>query len=437
MAYRLFRHEETAMKKKICILMLAVCAAWVCGCSLFSEEVIRMPGQVDNVTGSALNEGMSEKGKEKKTLEERALVNRTAVTDTATLIGMSEDILAQMTLEEKVAQMFIVNLEHLDTSQGSYYEFRKFTKKMKKALAKRPPGGVILFARNIETPQQVLKLLAKLQDAVKYPLFVAVDEEGGDVARIANNPNMGTTVFSPMQQIGEQGDSSYVQEIGETIGRDISALGFNVDFAPVADVNTSSLNEEIGNRSFGSDVELVSDMVKNFVEGIQKTNVSATLKHFPGQGSSDGNTHNGAVNLETDIATLRKVDFKPFQSGIKAGADFIMVSHVSVSRVTGDTIPASMSDIIMNTILRLEFEFEGIVVTDAMDMTAITNHYTSAEAAVKAISAGADIVLMPQEYEEAYEGVLQAVKDGTISEESIDKSVLRILQVKVKRGLFQ
>lgn len=414
------------------VFVIVACLAAVGGCSFFSEEVVRTP---DMVTSSSIYNKEDEVQKA-KTVEERALTERVEVTDTATIMGMAEDILAEMTLEEKVAQMFIVSLEQLDTSQGSYYEFRKFTKKMRKKLKKNPPGGVIMFARNIEKREQVLELMANLQDNSKYPLFAAVDEEGGDVARIANNPNMGTTVFPPMQNVGAMGDTSYAQEVGETIGKEIAALGFNIDFAPVADVNTSVLNEEIGNRSFGQDADLVSDMVKSFVKGLQNTNVSATLKHFPGQGSSDGDTHHDAVNLDTDIEKLRKTDFKPFQAGLKQGADFVMVSHVSVSRVTGDTLPASMSDIVMDTILRLEFEFDGIIITDAMDMASITKQFTSEEAAVRAVTAGADIVLMPQDYKQAKDGLLKAVEDGLISEERINDSVLRILMVKVKRGMF-
>ncbi len=239
-----------------------------------------------------------------------------------------------------------------------------------------------------------------------------------------------------MQEVGETGDTDYAQEIGETIGNDISALGFNVDFAPVADINTSALNEEIGNRSFGDDTKLVSNMVRSFVKGIQSANVSATLKHFPGQGSSTGNTHHSAVNLDKDIDNLRKIDFKPFEAGMKAGADFIMVSHVSISRVTEDTKPASMSEIVMDSILRTEFSFQGVIITDAMDMAGITSNYSASEAALYAVLAGADIVLMPQNYEEAIGEIKKAVEEGTILEERINASVLRILQVKVKRGLL-
>lgn len=427
------------MRKRRAVFILVLSILAMSGCSLFSEGVVKIPETPDVLTDSSVkepSETVSGGGVEKKTVEERALAVRKEETDAVTILGKSQEILESMTLDEKIGQMFMVNLELLDGSKGSYYEFRKCTKRMKQLLAESPPAGFILFARNIETRDQVLKLNAALQDASKYPLFAAVDEEGGDVARIGSNSNMETTAFPPMQEVGETGDIIYAQEIGETIGRDISALGFNIDFAPVADINTSSLNEEIGNRSFGSDTELVSNMVKSFVKGLQDANVSATLKHFPGQGSSTGNTHHESVNLDKDIENLRKIDFKPFKAGVKAEADFIMVSHVSVSRVTGDTVPASMSEIVMKSILRTEFGFEGIIITDAMDMTAITLEYTSAEAAVDSIVAGADIVLMPQDYEEAVAGVHEAVADGTITEEQIDESVLRILQVKVKRGLF-
>ncbi len=422
------------MMRKIMVLLFGLCLMMF-GCSL--------PFNGDGNTKKPIEE--IEKKKEddknsdsiqKKTVQERALVFRYEETDQATILGKSQEILESMTIDEKIGQMFMVKLELLDTSKGSYYEFRKCTKKMKRSLAKNPPGGFILFSRNIETRDQVLKLIANLQDASKYPLFAAVDEEGGDVARIGGNANMGTTAFPSMQEVGETGDTDYAQEIGETIGNDISALGFNVDFAPVADINTSVLNEEIGNRSFGDDTKLVSNMVRSFVKGIQSANVSATLKHFPGQGSSTGNTHHSAVNLDKDIDNLRKIDFKPFEAGMKAGADFIMVSHVSISRVTEDTKPASMSEIVMDSILRTEFSFQGVIITDAMDMAGITSNYSASEAALYAVLAGADIVLMPQNYEEAIGEIKKAVEEGTILEERINASVLRILQVKVKRGLL-
>ncbi len=341
-----------------------------------------------------------------------------------------------MTLEERVGQLFMVNLEQLDTRKGNYYEFKKCTKTMKAALQEIPVGGVILFSRNIARIKQTRNLISGLQDTSVTPLFVAVDEEGGDVARIASNPKMKTTVFPSAEEIGKTQDGDYVYEMGRTIAREIRLLGFNVDFAPVADVKTSKLNTEIGNRSFGGDPDQVADLVSAFVQGCQERGVSATLKHFPGQGASDGDTHQENVDIDRSITKLRKTDFVPFQAGIKSGADFVMVSHISVSRVTETREPASLSELVMRTILRDELGFRGVIVTDALDMSSITDNYTSAEAAYQTIKAGADVILMPSNLREAYQAVLAHVQDGSISEMRLQESVVRILATKLKRGIL-
>lgn len=359
-------------------------------------------------------------------------------------VGMSKEdasyaaleCLEHMSIEQKVGQLFVVNLELLDDSQGNYYEWQKATKWMKESLQKYQVGGVILFSRNIQTRKQTKKMIRRLQNNAVIPLLVGVDEEGGDVARIANNPKMKTTSFPTMEEIGQKKDADYVYNMGVTIGQEIGELGFNVDFAPVADVKTSELNKEIGTRSFGDDPAKVSQMVDAFVKGIQSQNISATLKHFPGQGSSSGDTHQGSVDIDSSISSLRKVDFKPFEAGIRAGADFVMVSHISVSKVTETSEPASMSDLIMTTILRDELGFDGVIITDAFDMASITDEYTAAEAAYGSIKAGADVVLMPQNLEEAYQGVLAHAKDGSLDEKRLDDAVLRILRLKFMRGIM-
>ena len=358
------------------------------------------------------------------------------VTDMIERSGLAQVILENMTLEEKVVQMFIVNLESLDNTKGSYYEHREVTKKMKETLKEYPVGGAILFSRNIETRNQTVKLNQDLQANSRIPLWISVDEEGGDIARIANNPNMKTTQFPSMEVVGATEDADYCFEMGKTIGSEIKELGFNLDFAPVADVRTNENNTEIGNRSFGSDAELVAQLSTSVVKGLQKAGVSATLKHFPGHGDAEGDTHKSSVNIGSDISRLRDVDFVPFQSGIKAGADFMMISHISISRVAGNTLPASLSSLVMKDIVRQELGFEGIVITDAMDMKAITNNYSSGDAALKAIEAGADIVLMPAEFESAFNEVLNAVIEKKLPESRIDESVQRILEKKLQRGLI-
>lgn len=358
------------------------------------------------------------------------------LTDSTEIMGLAKAILNNMTLEEKVGQMFIVNLESLDSTKGSYYEHRTFTEEMQKSLSEYPVGGTIFFSRNIETRSQTTELIRNLQENSKLPLWISVDEEGGDVSRIASNSNMKTTQFPSMQVIGATEDEDYCYNMGVTIGTEISQLGFNLDFAPVADVRTNETNTEIGNRSFGSDAEKVAAYSTAVLKGLQSTGVSATLKHFPGHGDADGDTHQASVNVESDLNRLRSVDFVPFKSGIKAGADFMMISHISISRVEGNTTPASLSSLVMKQIVREELGFEGVVITDAFDMKAITNVYTSGEAAVKAIKAGADIVLMPVDFVDAYNSVVNAVITEDIAESQIDESVTRILTTKIKRGLI-
>lgn len=351
-------------------------------------------------------------------------------------LELAGDYLKNMTVEEKVGQIFMVNLEQIDNRKGSFYEFRKATQTMKSNIAKYHVGGVILFSRNIAKRKQTINLTSGLFQADRTPLFIAVDEEGGRVARIASNPKMKTTSFPTAEEIGKTKDDEYTYNMGKTIGSEIRELGFNVNFAPVADVKTSELNEEIGDRSFGSNPDKVSEYVSAFIQGLDKVGVCGTLKHFPGQGSSNGDTHQGSVDIDSSITMLRKNDFVPFQAGIKAGADFAMVSHISVSKVTESAEPASMSELIMQTILREELGFEKIIITDAFDMASITTDYTSAEAAYNAFMGGADIILMPQNFEEAYQEILSKVTDGTIEEDRLDSSVLRILAVKIQRGII-
>lgn len=351
-------------------------------------------------------------------------------------LELAADYLQSMTLEEKVGQIFVVNLEQLDRRKGNYYEFRKYTKAMKESIEKYHVGGVILFSRNIAKRKQTMALTSSLLLADRTPLFISVDEEGGRVSRIAANKKMKTTLFPSAEEIGETEDDDYVYEMGETIGSEIKELGFNVDYAPVADVKTSELNEEIGDRSFGSDPDRVSEYVSAFIQGLHRTNTGAAIKHFPGQGSSDGDTHKESVDIDSSIARLRKTDFVPFKAGIAADADFVMVSHISVSKVTETAVPASMSDLIMQTILRDELGFRKVIITDAFDMASIIDYYTPGEAAYNAFKAGADIILMPQDLDAAYQEILTKVQDGTIEQAQLDNSVLRILAVKIQRGIL-
>lgn len=351
--------------------------------------------------------------------------------DDITMNGMVDDILDQMTLEEKVGQMFLVSTDSLD-----YDAETSVTDQMKDRLGKYHIGGIIYFSFNIKDRDQITSFIREAQEAYKIPLFTAVDEEGGSVARIANTEGMGVTIFPSMAEIGKSGDPTSAYALGKTLAQDLSDLGFNVDFAPVADIVTNTENTEIGDRSFGSDPDLVSQFVSQEVKGLQENGVCSTLKHFPGQGDTSEDTHRGYVDLETSIDRLREVEFLPFQAGIEAGADFVMVSHVSVKAVTGQEVPASLSKLMISDILRDELQYDGIIITDALNMKSITKFYDSGQAALKAVKAGVDMILMPDDMEEAYTEVLDAVKRGSIDESRIEESVRRILTAKIRRGIL-
>lgn len=354
-------------------------------------------------------------------------------------VSMDEAIqraLSHMTIQEKIGQMFIVNIELLDPADPASYEYQKITKKMKETLNNYPVGGVIFFSRNIQTRKQTKTFIQRLQATSRYPMFISVDEEGGEIARVGNNPKMKTTKFPAMAKIGATGDETKAFEVGDTIGREIHELGFNLDFAPVADLSTNKNSPEIGNRAFSDDPEVAAKMVAQVVKGLQGQNVSATLKHFPGHGSASDDTHKGYANITETIKQLRENEFIPFQAGIEAGADLIMVSHLAITSVTDSKTPASMSPLIITEILRNELGYQNLVITDALNMKAITKFYTPAKASVTAIQAGADLLLMPENLEEAFDAVYQAILDGDLDEQRIDESVTRILQTKLKRGVM-
>lgn len=419
------------MRKALaCLLVFALCLA----CTACSSSDKKNGNQKKSQSSVGQHKKKDKKSKDtKEQTDEEGKVGTDLSKEDARELAV--EMMSAMSLREKVSQMFVVNLELLDDSMGGYYEHRVLTEKMQETMETYPVGGVVLFSRNIESREQTKELISGLQKSSHIPLFVTVDEEGGDVARIASNANMGTTSFPPMEEVAKNETKEYAYKMGETIGSEIKELGFNVNFAPVADVRTSESNTEIGNRSFGEDPDKVADYVVEVVKGLQDQGVSATLKHFPGHGDASEDSHEGSVNVDNSIMRMRKIDFVPFKAGIEAGADFIMISHISVSRVTESTTPASLSSLIMSTILREELGFEGIIITDAMDMSAITDEYSVEKASTMAVRGGADIILMPAELETAIKSIEQAVTDGKIDEMAIDDSVLRILTNKFRRSL--
>lgn len=341
-------------------------------------------------------------------------------------------LLTDMTVEEKVAQLFMITPEAL-TGYGTVTAASDVTRQ---ALEKYPVGGIIFFAKNIVNPEQLTEMTGNLNrysmGLSGVPMFLGIDEEGGKVSRIAGNENFDVQKISDMRVIGDTKDINQAYQAGSFIGNYLNQYGLNVDFAPVADVLTNEENVLLKNRSFGTDAKLVSDMNREYVRGLNENSVYGCLKHFPGHGGTAGDTHAGYAYTERTLEEMQKEELVPFQQGIDNGINFIMVSHISAEKLTGDSIPASLSYGITTELLREKMGYDGIVITDAMNMGAVADSYGSAAGAVKAILAGADIVLMPVDFLSAYQGVIEAVADGTISEERLNCSVERILKVKVE-----
>ena len=341
-----------------------------------------------------------------------------------------KEIMDSMTLEEKVCQLFMVTPEAL-TGVGTAVQAGAATQN---AFDTYPVGGVIYFSQNLQNPDQTRKMLSNTQqyaeERMGFPVFLSVDEEGGQVARVGSNAAFGVEKIGNMSDVGSRGDTQEAYEIGSTIGAYLSDLGFNMDAAPDTDVLTNPENQVVKYRSFGSDPELVAKMAAAELKGLNGRGIIGMYKHFPGHGGTTADSHEGYAYVDDTLEELEKGAFVPFQDGIDNGIQVIMVSHISCPNVTGDNTPATLSKTMITDILREKMGFDGMVITDALNMGAITAQYSSSEAAVAALNAGADMLLMPEDFQSAYNGVLNAVENGTVTEERIDESVCRILEVK-------
>ena len=367
------------------------------------------------------------------------------------------NLISEMTVEEKLTQMMIVALRsdgaNADTATGIDEDYADL-------LQKHDFGGIILFAGNITDPAQTVTLIRDCQDAAissahGIPMFICVDQEGGAVNRVG----FGTTGSGNMA-LAATGDPALAQESARMMGDEIYALGFNMDFAPVSDVNSNPANPVIGVRSFSDDPQIAADYVTSFIKGLDASNISAALKHFPGHGNVGEDSHTHLPCSDFDLEEIKNCDLIPFQAGIDAGADMIMTAHIQFPKIEKETyvsiedgeevnLPATLSRTIITGLLREQMGYDGIVITDSMEMDAIAAHFDPIDAAVLAINAGDDILLCPADlYKsqdtntfESFETYLAAlaarVEAGDIKEEELDDSVYRILSLKKEKGLVK
>ena len=339
----------------------------------------------------------------------------------------AEELLSGMTLREKLCQLMIVRPEVL-TGESPVTAAGETTRL---ALETYPVGGLIYSVDNLVTQEQTREMITNTQSYSKLPLFISADEEGGNVGRLMYK--LGTTWVNSMYSYKDEGaDTAYSN--AKTIGTDMVSCLFNTDFAPVADVWTNPDNTVIGDRAYSDDFEQAAELVASAVRGFTDSGVICCLKHFPGHGDTSTDTHEGAAVVSKSLDELRAGEFLPFVSGIEAGADMVMIGHITVTLV--DPEPATISKAIITDVLRGELGWDGVVISDSLDMGALAG-YDNGEVCVKFLEAGGDILLGIPDIETALTALEAAVTDGRLTESHIDESVQRVLELKISHGIIE
>lgn len=347
-----------------------------------------------------------------------------------TMRDVARLIIEDMSLEDKVAQLFVVCPEQLSGTEVVAEPDQLYCER----LQVFPVGGVIFNEANLIDTEQTVALLAQSQAAMQeeghVPLYLCVDEEGGTVQRIGGKDAFGTPFIGNMSEIGEAQDEAAAAETARTIAQYLKPLGFNTDFAPSCDVAAGE-SSMMQLRSFGQDIELVSRMATAQILAFGEEGILCCAKHFPGIGDPEDDSHYNSISSQKTREEL-DLQLAPFAAAIEAGVPFIMMGHLALPAITGNDLPASVSSAIVQDILRDEMGYDGIVVTDSLSMSALTNFVEPQEAAVAAIEAGCDIALMPSDLQGAYNGLIEAVESERITPERIDQSLERILMSKLR-----
>lgn len=416
------------MKKAIVVLIVMVClTAGIWGIFMLRGSAGKAGGHVENDNG---NPGVAADVTESGTTTEEQTADSQETTEVTEeeKPSLVDETLAGMTLHEKVCQMMFVTPEELTGEDGVTVAGDA----TRQALENYPVGGIVYFAKNLESQDQVKEMIDNSQKDSSIGLFVATDEEGGVVNRLMDT--VGTTYIGSMYYYKDDGDET-AYENAYTIANDMSALGFNLDFAPVADVWSNPDNTVIGERAYSDDYAQAAELVGNAVKGFNDGGVMCTLKHFPGHGDTAEDSHYSSAYVHRTKEEIMADEMQPFRSGIEAGAEFVMVGHLIVPDI--DEVPATLSYKIATGILRDELKFEGVAITDSFEMESIADNYSVDDAVVMSVKAGMDMILQPKNMASAVNSIEQAVADGELSEDRIDESVRRILTLKESRGLLK
>ena len=415
------RHRNQVIAYIVLFLFMTFLAAGiVLGVKMYTER----QKQSDTQTNQSQVEELFQSEEPLVIVEQSTEATEPELTPEEKLDEIVDAAIEVMPLEDKVAGLFMVRPESI-TGVSTAVKAGDGTRE---ALAKHAVGGIVYFAKNIQSAEQLKEMISNTRSYSKYPLFIGIDEEGGSVSRLADKSLVDRV--NSAQVISQSLDASNAYQAGTTIGTYMAEYGFDLDFAPVADLTNIS-KSIMTKRSFGSDAASAIPFVTSMMQGLEEQGITACVKHFPGIGSTVQDTHDGLAVSNRTAEEFRAEEFTVFKAAIDEGANMIMVGHMAAPSLVGDNTPSSMSSVIVTDILREELEFEGVIITDAMDMSAISEYYESDHAAIMALKAGCDMILMPDDYQVAYNGVLQAVKDGVISEERVNDSLRRIYRIKL------
>jgi len=367
--------------------------------------------------------------------------NDTGITDTSnpdseTGITIADELrkqLLKMSLEEKIGQMMFPAFR-TDTSGNPLIQINEQTKS---AIQKFRPGGIILFSENLATVPQTIAFIMEMQILIDIPLLIGIDEEGGVVSRFAVSKGLGAVAMPPAGTIGQTKDVKWAYKAAAATAEQLKTLGINVDFAPVADIHTNPNNPVIGTRAYSNDPQITGNMVQSAIQGFSDNGIVPVIKHFPGHGDTSTDSHDGLAVVPHDWTRMDSVELVPFQQAIDAGVSMVMTAHVHTPGISDIDVPATLNHDILTKLLRTRLGFKGVIITDAMEMGAITNEFGNDESIVMAVSAGADMLLVPLSLESACNALVQAVKDGKIKESRIDESVQRILMLKKEYQIME
>lgn len=366
-----------------------------------------------------------------------------------------EDILSSMTLREKAAQMMLPAFRTWKEGDADAVKVTELNEEIRAMLAREHFGGVLLFGENFSNAEQTLRLTADMQEANQaaggVPMLIAVDEEGGNVARLS----YGVIGVSNMA-LGATGNPENARIMAGIHGEEIGLLGINVNFAPVMDVNNNASNPVIGIRSFSDGAQTVAEYGAAFIQGLHDAGIMATMKHFPGHGNTDTDSHTGFPVIDSTYEELLSNELIPFKAGIDAGADLVMTAHIQFPQIETETytslsteeqvyLPATMSRTILTDILRGDLGFEGVIVSDDLEMAAVAKNFSTEDTLRLAINAGVNLLILPSVYdtdsfhqvEVMLDTAVRLAESGEIDEARINESVLRILTLKQKYGLLE